>query len=66
VYSVSKKIIYIDRSKGLPADEKPILKYEKGYFKCPKEGAFECRDIAKCFETNSRTKFKPEGWLDKP
>lgn len=65
VFSSFKKIVYIDRSVGVPANEKPILASEVNYFACPKEGAFECKSIAKCFESNARTRFKPEGWIDK-
>jgi hypothetical protein len=63
VYSVRKKIFYIDRNK-VPKSETPILNVIPGnIFLCPSpKGA--CKDEVKCSEGLYRTSFKPAGWKD--
>lgn len=63
VYSVRKRIFYIDRSK-VPKDEGPVVKILQGdIFSCPPTQT-GCRDVVQCFDGLTRTPFKPEGWKE--
>ena len=67
VYSVKKKIIYIDRTKGVPSDESPVYTnvVEGAIVECsPLEASFGCVDKTPCVEGRFRTKIKPEAWKD--
>lgn len=65
VYSVRKKIFYIDRSVGVPAGESPNVTYFPGdVFSCPPGGPPTCKDKVQCAEGLFRTPFKPAGWKD--
>lgn len=63
VYSVRKRIFYIDRTK-VPKDELPVVKTFQGdIFACfPTQ--VNCRDVVQCFEGLYKTPFKPDGWKD--
>lgn len=64
VYSVQKKVFYIDRQKGVPDSEKPFVNVLPGFiYSCP-PGAVNCQDKVPCLEGLYRTPFKPEGWID--
>jgi hypothetical protein len=64
VYSVRKKIFYIDRSVGT-GNEVPITKTFPGdVFSCPPGGPPTCKDKVQCAEGLYRTPFKPTGWKD--
>jgi hypothetical protein len=64
VYSVRKKIFYIDRSLGIPKDELPVPKILSGeVFSCP-PGKVGCKDLVQCSDGLYRTPFKPTGWKD--
>lgn len=62
VYSISKKIFFIDRTKNIPKGESASVPPLLGdiYF-CP-VGAVGCQDLVPCFESPTRTKITPEGW----
>lgn len=67
VYSVKKKIIYIDRTKGVPSDESPVYinVVEGAIVECsPLEASLGCVDKTPCVEGRFRTKIKPEAWKD--
>jgi hypothetical protein len=67
VYSVKKKIIYIDRVKEIPKDETAVFVniVEGKIVECsPLEVSFGCQDKTPCVEGRFRTKIKPEGWKD--
>jgi Domain of unknown function (DUF4249) len=67
VYSVKKKIIYIDRVKDIPNDETAVFVniVEGKIVECsPLELSFGCQDKTPCVEGRFRTKIKPEGWKD--
>jgi hypothetical protein len=65
VYSVRKKIFYIDRSVGVPAGESPLISPTVGdIFSCPPGGPATCKDKVQCAEGLFRTPFKPAGWKD--
>lgn len=61
VYSVRKRIFYIDRTK-VPKDETPVSRVLQGeIFSClPTQTG--CKDIVQCNDGLFRTPFKPEGW----
>ncbi len=63
VYSVRKKIFYIDRTK-VPQGETPVTKSLQGdIFSCqPTQPG--CKDLVQCNDGLFRTPFKPEGWKD--
>ncbi|MEY4539040.1 MAG: hypothetical protein RLZZ306_797 [Bacteroidota bacterium] len=63
VYSVRKRIFYIDRT-NVPNGESPVSKAIQGQiFSCvpPLPG---CREVVQCSNGLFRTPFKPEGWKD--
>ena len=67
VYSVKKKIFYIDRLKGIASDESPVYTnvIEGRIVECsPLEASLGCLDKTPCIEGRFRTKIKPEGWKD--
>lgn len=66
VYSVRKKIFYIDRTVGVPNSEVPLTYPIVGdIFSCPPGGAApNCKDKVQCAEGLFRTPFKPTGWKD--
>ena len=65
VYSVRKKIFYIDRSLGVPSGEAPTTIFVPGdVFSCPPGGPPTCKDKVQCAEGLFRTPFKPTGWKD--
>jgi hypothetical protein len=65
VYSVRKKIFYIDRTLGVPAGESPTTSPVVGdVFSCPPGGPPTCKDKVQCAEGLFRTPFKPTGWKD--
>ena len=62
VFSVRKKIYFIDRSKNIPAGESAIQTTFTGeIYTCP-PGAVNCLDHVPCVESAYRTKITPEGW----
>jgi hypothetical protein len=62
VFSVRKKIYFIDRSKNIPAGEFAIQSTFSGeIYTCP-PGAVNCVDKVPCVESAYRTKITPEGW----
>ena len=63
VYSVRKRIFYIDRTKT-PQGESPVTKGLQGdIFSClPQQVG--CKDLVQCNDGLFRTPFKPEGWKD--
>ena len=64
VYSVRKKIFYIDRTVGVPSGESPTNTSIQGdVFSCL-PGAVGCKDKVQCSEGLFRTPFKPTGWKD--
>jgi hypothetical protein len=61
VYSVRKKIFYIDRTQ-VPKDEAPNVKNIQGdIFSCP-PAQVGCKDMVQCSEGLFRTPLKPTGW----
>lgn len=63
VFSVRKKIFIIDRSKNIPVGELPIIPIIPGEtYACP-PGSVGCQDKVQCFESTTRTKITPEGWV---
>jgi hypothetical protein len=63
VFSVKKKIFIINRKDNIPAGEEPIRRIMEGEtYTCP-PGSVGCRDKVPCFESNTRTKKIPEGWV---
>jgi len=63
VYSVRKKIFYIDRTQ-VPKDEAPNTKSIQGdIFACPPT-QIGCKDVIQCSEGLFRTPLKPSGWKD--
>ncbi len=63
VYSVRKKIFYIDRTQ-VPKDESPNVKYMQGdIFACP-PAQVGCKEVVQCSEGLFRTPLKPAGWKD--
>lgn len=63
VYSVRKRIFYIDRTQ-VPKDETPIVKSLQGdIFSC-QPTQIGCKDLVQCFDGLFRTPFKPEGWKE--
>lgn len=64
VYSVRKKIFYIDRSASNTQGELPITKSMQGdIFTCP-IGLVGCKELVQCSDGLYRTPFKPTGWKD--
>lgn len=62
VFSVRKKIFYIDRKTNIPASESAIISPLIGdIFVCP-PASNTCQDLVPCFESNTRTKITPEEW----
>ena len=62
VYSVNKKIFYINRSNNIPKGENAIISPLIGeVYTCP-PGAAGCQERVPCFESPTRTKIPPEGW----
>jgi Domain of unknown function (DUF4249) len=59
VYSVKKKLFYIDRKSNIPKGEFPIINVNSGKPACP---AFPCPKP--CLESRFRTGMKPEGWKE--
>jgi hypothetical protein len=60
---VKKKIFIINRKDNIPAGEEPIRRIMEGEtYTCP-PGSVGCRDKVPCFESNTRTKKIPEGWV---
>ena len=65
VYSVRKKIFYIDRTVGVPSGESPTPNYILGeIFSCLPGTSSTCKDRVQCLEGLFRTPFKPAGWKD--
>ncbi len=65
VYSVSKKVIYVERMKGVPSTEAPVTSIIPGQvYTCPVGSPPTCQEKVPCFEGINRTPFKPEGWVD--
>jgi hypothetical protein len=63
VFSVRKKIFYIDRRKNIPVGEEPIISIIPGEtYTCP-PGSVGCLEKAPCVESPIRTKITPEGWV---
>ncbi len=63
VFAVKKKIIYIDREKGI-GQENPVVPQITGeIFSCNPPFP-PCKDRVPCFESKLRTKIKPEGWVN--
>ena len=63
VFSVRKKIFYIDRRKNIPVGEEPIISVIPGEtYTCP-PGSVGCLEKAPCVESPIRTKITPEGWV---
>jgi hypothetical protein len=63
VYSVRKRIFYIDRTQ-VPKDETPVIKSLQGdIFSC-QPTQIGCKDLVQCFDGLFRTPFKPEGWKE--
>jgi len=63
VFSVRKKIFYIDRKKNIPESEFPITSTIKGQVFSCFPGTVGCRDLVPCMESATRTKITPEGWV---
>ncbi|MCU0471535.1 MAG: DUF4249 domain-containing protein [Arcicella sp.] len=64
VFSVRKRIFYIDRTKGVPKDESPVVKAFTGdVFSCT-PGIPNCKDMVQCTDGLYRTPFKPVDWRD--
>jgi Domain of unknown function (DUF4249) len=63
VYSVKKKIVYIDRTKGTGQENPVISRIDGEIFVC-NPPSLPCKDKAPCFESKLRTKIKPEGWVN--
>lgn len=62
VFSVRKKIYFIDRLKNVPKDEYAIYyPLEGDVYTCP-PGSVNCVDRVPCVEGPSRTKIAPEEW----
>lgn len=62
VFSVRKKIFYIDRKTNIPEGESAIISPLMGdIFVCP-PASTTCQDLVPCFESNTRTKITPEEW----
>ena len=67
VYSVKKKIFYVNRTKNIPLDESPVYTdiIQGTIVECsPLEVSLGCLDKTPCIEGRFRTKIKPEGWKD--
>lgn len=65
VYSIKKRIFYIDRTIGIPAGEAPSVKFFPGdIYSCPPDGPSSCKDKVQCTQGLFRTPFKPTGWKD--
>jgi hypothetical protein len=64
VYSVRKRIFYIDRSKGVPAGENPVVPFIPGEIFMCNPGAAGCKDKTPCIDGLFRTPFKPAEWKD--
>ena len=63
VYSVRKKIFYIDRTQ-VSKDETPTVRTIQGdTFSCPPL-QIGCKEVVQCFEGLFRTRFKPTGWKE--
>jgi hypothetical protein len=64
VYSVRKKIFYIDRTVGVPKDEFPTTKILVGdIFSCSPPSP-NCKELVQCSEGLFRTPLRPPGWKD--
>jgi hypothetical protein len=64
VFSVRKKIFYIDRALANTQGELPIPKYIEGdIFTCP-PGSVGCKELVQCTDGLYRTPFKPTGWKE--
>jgi hypothetical protein len=62
VFSVRKKIFYIDRKNNIPEGESAIVPTLLGeIFTCPPANP-TCQDLVPCFESKTRTKITPEEW----
>ena len=62
VFSVRKKIYFIDRLKLAPKEEFAQITYLTGeIYTCP-PGSVNCQDRVPCVESSFRTKITPEGW----
>lgn len=62
VFSVKKKIFYIDRKTNIPEGESALVSPLIGdIFVCPPTNP-SCQDLVPCFESNTRTKITPEEW----
>ena len=67
MYSVKKKVFYVNRTKGVPLDESPVYTeiIQGTIVECsPLEVSLGCLDKTPCIEGRFRTKIKPEGWKD--
>ena len=63
VFSVRKKIYFIDRLKSVPKEEFALITYLNGeIYTCP-PGSVNCQDRVPCVESAYRTKITPEGWI---
>jgi Domain of unknown function (DUF4249) len=63
VYSVRKRIFYIDRTQ-VPKDETPVSRTISGdIFSC-QPTQIGCKDLVQCFDGLYRTPFKPTGWKE--
>ena len=64
VYSVRKRIFYIDRSIGIGSEIPVTTPMVGDIFSCPPGGSATCKDKVQCAEGLFRTPFKPSGWRD--
>ena len=63
VFSVRKKIYFIDRLKSVPKEEFALITFLTGeIYTCP-PGSVNCQDRVPCVESAYRTKITPEGWI---
>jgi hypothetical protein len=63
VFSVRKKIYFIERLKSVPKEEFALIRYLNGeIYTCP-PGTVNCQDRVPCVESAYRTKITPEGWI---
>lgn len=63
VYSVRKKIFYIDRTK-VPKEELPNPKFIQGDIFACLPTQIGCKEVVQCSEGLFRSPFKPTGWKD--
>jgi hypothetical protein len=65
VFSVRRKIFFIDRTIGIPAGERPVLNYIAGdVYACPVPAPATCKENVQCVDGIYRTPFKPAEWKD--